>query len=95
MIAVISQVYADVVEKQEATLYAHRASLNYDFLMLQKFCNNCEPFSILVLSLDKDDRTSKGEDWEEFVDVIKQFTIEQHNALNKKMNSIYSSIEDD
>ena len=57
LIAVISQVYADVVEKQEAFLYQHRASLNHDFLMLSKFSNKCEPFCVLVLSLDKDDRT--------------------------------------
>ena len=81
LIAVISQVYDQVVENQEQVMYKHRAELNQEFFMIWKFFNICQPFSIFVFSIDQNHLYDDNKEWSGFVQEIKQFTQDQNQLL--------------
>lgn len=81
LIAVISQVYDAVVSNQEQLNYKHKAELNHEFFMLRRFGRQTQEYRILVFSLDKDEAHQSADEWLDFVEAIKAFTLQQNQHL--------------
>lgn len=73
LIAVISQVYDNVVADQKLLMYKHRAELNREYFMIMRMFLMIKEFQIIVFSMDKELVEQEEEEWLGFVQSIKQF----------------------
>jgi len=95
LIAVISQVYEAVVSNQEQLNYKHKAELNHEFFMLRKFARQTQEYRILVFSLDKDEAHQAADEWLDFVEAVKAFTLQQNQHLQSKVDKLQAAVENE
>ena len=86
LVAVVTEVYMSVAENQESIIYKHKAALNYELFMIDRFFNWTHEYKVLVFSLDKDENLRPDKEWADFVDTVKDFTHEQSQHLSNKIN---------
>ena len=67
LIAVISQVYDNVVATQKQVLYTQKIELNREIYMLQKFFGNLKPYKFILFSMDKEWLEHEDDEWVGFV----------------------------
>jgi hypothetical protein len=85
LIAVISQVYDDVVDKQGTLKYVHRAQLNREYFMIQSFISTNKEFKFIVFSIDKEAFETDEETFTGFVQQVKLHINKQQATLKKKL----------
>ena len=54
LIALISEVYASVMEKQQSIIYSNKAEMNKEFYMSERFWKSLKPIKLLVFTSDKE-----------------------------------------
>jgi len=67
LIAVISQVYDNVVADKELLLYTHRAELNKEYFMVMNFFNSLKDVKAIIFSVDKNLQEEKEDQFVGFV----------------------------
>jgi len=95
LVAVITEVYQDVAENQESIIYKHKAALNHELFMINKFFGWTAEFKVLVFSVDKDEHVNADKEWADFVDTIKQFSLEQSQYLGAAINELHTTVHND
>ena len=80
LIAVISQVYDNVVAMQKQVLYAQKVELNREIYMLQKFFGNLKQFKFIIFSMDIKQLEQEDDEWVGFVQTLKKFISKKLNA---------------
>ena len=73
LIAVISQVYDNVVAEQKLVAYIHRAELNKEYYMIERFLCKLKEFKVLVFSIDKELQEKEDDENVGFVQSIKNY----------------------
>ena len=54
LIAVISQVYDDIISQQTTLTFKHKATLNREYFMILRYLNSLQEFNTIVFSDDKE-----------------------------------------
>lgn len=73
LIAVISQVYDNVVADQQMFSYQHKADLNGEHYMLQEYMGGLKEFQILIFQVDRDDEGGEEDFFAGFVATLKNY----------------------
>ena len=55
LIALVSEIYAAVMEKQEIVIYETRADMNREYFLNRRFYGHLKPIKVLAFSTDKED----------------------------------------
>lgn len=66
--------------------YKHRAELNKEHYMLQKFYGNLKEFQILIFQIDKEAVEAEEDQFVGFVQTLKNYITKQNTNLLKKID---------
>lgn len=95
MIAVISQVYDNVVAEQIILKFRTRAQMSKEYYTIKHFLNLSRDFKVLVLQNDSDRQLDEDSEFLGFVQTIKNYMSKQNQILMSFQSDLTSSLRDE